>query len=651
MRIVRYLFTIVRFATRVSPWVFIVLFLAVFGTILEFIALSDLVPLTQAINHSHMSIISQYWNRLLEGLGVNPDVKTWFSLFLALMLLRIVMQFGFSVLASRVARDVTTNLSAGSFRRFMTETSLLEIQRHKIGHFIAVAGDEAMRAGQIFLYFSQMLITGLSVLVTIAAMIVFSFKLAAGVAMFVLITGIAILQSTRRVYLLGSVIKNESRIATSTFLDGLNGLRSVRSIGGEQYVVHQYTDQIIKYNHTLFRVDFTTHAQKSLPVVILLSIVLALIVYLSPDRIMQFDIASLLAAMILLIRFFPSAGAFLNNGMKLLADLRAAHDVVSVATAPLAQGASGRPCGAPVREIELSDVHYRYEGSAAEVLDGISFRFKAGSSYAICGPSGSGKSTLVDLILALIPNAGIDIRVNGAPLSELDARDYRKKVILVEQQSRIFNDTVRNNIVFGLTASEEEIRTAVRLAAFDQVLSALPNGLETMLDYQGTNLSGGQRQRLGIARALLRNPDVLVLDESVSALDAPTRNAVLSNILAHFRDRIVIVVTHDSVVISQMQHTLMLRAPPQASGSASGSDRPRSRRPRIRVRLVPHRRHHGRVSSRWTPVSGESSSGNCPPSALPAWPAPRTRRRRAARRFPAPSGLSRRRSAAHRSHR
>jgi len=120
-----------------------------------------------------------------------------------------------------------------------------------------------------------------------------------------------------------------------------------------------------------------------------------------------------------------------------------------------------------------------------------------------------------------------------------------------------------------LTASEQDIRTAVRLAAFDQVLSGLPNGLETMLDYQGTNLSGGQKQRLGIARALLRNPDVLVLDESVSALDAPTRNAVLGNILEHFRDKIVIVVTHDPTVISRMQNTLVLRPPPQASGSVS----------------------------------------------------------------------------------
>jgi len=101
----------------------------------------------------------------------------------------------------------------------------------------------------------------------------------------------------------------------------------------------------------------------------------------------------------------------------------------------------------------------------------------------------------------------------------------------------------------------------------------MPNGLETMLDYQGANLSGGQRQRLGIARALLRNPDVIVLDESTSALDAPTRDLVIGNILRHFSDRIAIVVTHDSAVISRMQHSLFLR--PLTPTAARPDDRRR----------------------------------------------------------------------------
>jgi ABC-type bacteriocin/lantibiotic exporter with double-glycine peptidase domain len=154
--------------------------------------------------------------------------------------------------------------------------------------------------------------------------------------------------------------------------------------------------------------------------------------------------------------------------------------------------------------------------------------------------------------------------------------DFRKRVVLVEQQSRIFNDTVRNNIVFGLEAPASRLREALELSGFDQVLSQMPDGLETMLDYQGTNLSGGQRQRLGIARALLRNPDVLVLDESTSALDGATRDVILSNILRHFRNGIVIVVTHDPFVMAKMDQTLILKAharPGDASDDQGDADR------------------------------------------------------------------------------
>jgi ABC-type multidrug transport system fused ATPase/permease subunit len=570
MRIARYLREVIAYSIRSSRWVYVVLFFALFGTILEFAALSVLVPLTQYINHSRMSVIAHYWNDLLAAAGVLPNAKTWFELFLGLIFLRVALQFAYSTLVSSISRDVTSSLASGAFGKFVVETSLLEIQRQKIGHFIAIAGDEASRAGQIFLYFSQLLVALLSVLVTIAAMLVFSLKLAVGVALFVALTGVAILHSTRQVFRLGSVMKAECRVATSTFLDALNSLRSVRSIGGEKYVVRQYSDQVKKYHRTLFKVDFTGHSQKSLPLIILLLLIFAVILVLSAESILHFDLASTLAAMILLMRFFPSAGACLSNGMKLLADLRAAHDVVAVATAPPLQASGGRrPFNEPIRKIELLDLGFRYEGGTAPVLDGLSYTFKAGSSYAICGPSGSGKSTLVDLILGLIPNNAANIRVNDIPLVEINPQDFRKRVVLVEQQSRIFNDTARNNIVFGLQATESVLREALQLSGFDQVLSAMPNGLETVIDYQGTNLSGGQRQRLGIARALLRNPDVLVLDESTSALDAPTRDAVLANILRHFKDRIVIVVTHDPIVMSQMQHTLFLQARVPNVGSAS----------------------------------------------------------------------------------
>jgi ABC-type multidrug transport system fused ATPase/permease subunit len=575
MHALRYLLVVIEFSTRVTRWVYTALALALTGTLLEFVGMTVLVPLTQEINHSHLSVVSVAWRRAVLAVGIQPDVKVWFEVFLGLILVRVVFQFVYSVLAARVSREMTASLSSGAFARFIGETPLLDIQKHQIGHFIAIAGDEANRAGQIFLYFSQLLIALFSVLVTIAAMLVFSPVFAAGVAVFVVVTGVTILRSTRRVYRLGPVIKAESRVATSTFLDGLNGLRSVRSIGGEKYVVNQYTREMARYQHTLFRIDLTTNAQKSLPLILLLIALLGGILAVSPASIAHLDLPSTLAAMVLLIRFFPAAGAVLNYGMKMVADLRASHDVVAVASAPPLHEERRAQLRGPVREIRLRGLTFAYEGAAAPVLDGLEFTFRAGRSYAITGESGSGKSTLVDLLLGLIPSPPGQVLVDDTSLSDVSLAHYRKRVVLVEQQSRLFNDTFRNNIVFGLEATEAEVDAVVRLAALEPVVRGFPAQFDTVIDYQGTNLSGGQRQRLGIARALLRRPDVLILDESTSALDGPTRDLVLTNILAAFADKIVIVVSHDPAVIARMQEVLELRPPAaRTTEGAAAAERP-----------------------------------------------------------------------------
>lgn len=553
------------YSANTTALTYVVLLLAMVGTVLEFAALSVLIPLSRQINHSRSSAVSQVWETALRLFHIKPSVLIWLTLFLVLLLIRVVLQFAYSSLTSLVARNVTASLSTGAFKRFIGQTPLLEIQREQIGHFIAIAGDEANRAGQIFLYFSQLIVALLSVAVTIAAMLIFSALLAAAVGVFIFLTGLAISQSTRKIFRLGLVVKNESRIATSTFLDGLNGLRSIRSIGGESYVVGQYAEQILSYNRTLFRVDYLGHAQKSLPLIILLALVLAALLIAPANSMRGLNLAAALASMVLLMRFFPSAGACLSNGMKLIADLRASNDVIDVArptARPVFQ--AQKALKATIQSIELSNLSFKYQDSAKPVLAGLNYKFVAGNNYAICGPSGSGKSTLVDLLLGLIPCGEGEIKVNGIPQEAIDPEDFRKRAVLVEQQSRIFNDTVRNNIVFGLSVSDDALKEAIRLAEFDQVVENLPLGLDTVIDYQGSNLSGGQKQRLGIARAILRKPEVLILDESTSALDAATRDVVLENILGHFGAGIVVVVTHDPAIIGRLQNKLTLNNPEQS---------------------------------------------------------------------------------------
>jgi ABC-type multidrug transport system fused ATPase/permease subunit len=181
---------------------------------------------------------------------------------------------------------------------------------------------------------------------------------------------------------------------------------------------------------------------------------------------------------------------------------------------------------------------------------------RKGKSCAIVGASGSGKSTFLDLLLGFHTPARGDILVNGVSLTKLELSDLRGKVVLVSQDAAIFNDTVANNLRLGLDVSPDEMERACRIAGIDEFVAGLPDGYDTLLNYKGSNFSGGQKQRIGIARAVLRRPDVLLLDESTSALDVETRERVVDNLLEEFRNRILVFVTHDESIASKVDEVL-----------------------------------------------------------------------------------------------
>jgi ABC-type bacteriocin/lantibiotic exporter with double-glycine peptidase domain len=200
-----------------------------------------------------------------------------------------------------------------------------------------------------------------------------------------------------------------------------------------------------------------------------------------------------------------------------------------------------------------------YYTSDNPILQNISLSFERGSVYAIVGESGAGKSTLLDILLRFQEPVAGGVLLNNIPLKELNIHKLRKDVVMLGQETMIFNDTVRNNITFGLNADDEDIRAASRIACVENVIEAMSAGYDTILQYRGTNLSGGQRQRIGIARALVRKPDVLILDESMSALDPATKETIIENILAEYRNKIVIFVSHDPAIREKVDVVIELR--------------------------------------------------------------------------------------------
>ena len=175
-------------------------------------------------------------------------------------------------------------------------------------------------------------------------------------------------------------------------------------------------------------------------------------------------------------------------------------------------------------EISFEHVSFQYqEGAEEQVLSDISFHIAPGQTVGIIGPTGSAKSTLVQLIPRLYDATQGVVRVDGRPVQEYPLRHLRDAIAMVLQKNTLFSGTVRDNLRWGKEdASQEEIEQACRIACVDEFIDRLENGYDTDLGQGGVNVSGGQKQRLCIARAILKKPKVLILDDSTSAVDTAT---------------------------------------------------------------------------------------------------------------------------------
>ena len=220
--------------------------------------------------------------------------------------------------------------------------------------------------------------------------------------------------------------------------------------------------------------------------------------------------------------------------------------------------ANAVPLTALREEIRYQDVKFAYEPDRP-VLDGVSFSAKPGSITAIIGPTGSGKSTLSALLLRLFDPDGGAITIDGKDLRDYQLRSVREGVAIALQENVLFAMSVRDNIRYAApSASDERIRAAVRVAAMGDYLAGLPNGLDTVLSDRGGKLSTGQRQRLSIARAVVRDTPILVLDEPTAALDAATEHEVMQNLAQWGEGRAIFLITHRISTIRRADNILYL---------------------------------------------------------------------------------------------
>ncbi len=357
-------------------------------------------------------------------------------------------------------------------------------------------------------------------------------------------------------------IQEKMADVTSTVQEAISGIRVVKAFGMEDYERRRFYRNTAEFYRATIRMELLSVLASPLTEYLgVIGVVVVLWVggrqvllngSVSADWFLIF-LAAILSTMQPL-RKVSRANSDLQMGLAAATRIFEVLDTVPrIATAPGATDLERFERG-----IVYEDVSFSYD-TGDEVLTSIDLEIDRGEVVAVVGPSGAGKSTLLDLLPRFYDPTEGRVSVDGCDVREVDVASLRRLMGIVTQETILFNDTVRNNIAYGLEgALDEEIETAARAANAHDFISAMPHGYDTEIGERGAMVSGGERQRIAIARAILKNPPILIFDEATSSLDTESERLVQEAIEHLFKGRTVLLIAHRLSTIRNADRILVL---------------------------------------------------------------------------------------------
>lgn len=351
----------------------------------------------------------------------------------------------------------------------------------------------------------------------------------------------------RRLTAEAKTLRERSSDLGSFLIESLLAMRLIVATGNEHREAEQFRRRNSLFLESLLSMQMMAFLASALPGAVLT--ISTAIVFLYGGKLVidsQLTLGGLVAFMAYHLRLLGPVQVMLGTYTNLLTGGVALGRVFEIMDVPIEvrERPAATVCTSLGGPIAFERVRFRFS-SDAPVLEDVSFQIPAGTLCAMVGRSGSGKSTLADLLLRFYdPDAG-SITIDGLDLRDLCLRDLRREIALVEQTPFLFRATVRENVAYGRPAATlGEIRAAARAAAIDDFIQSLPLGYDTIVGERGCTISAGERQRIALARAVLRNPSILVLDEPTSALDPSAEAAIAGALTGTLRGRTIFLITH-----------------------------------------------------------------------------------------------------------
>jgi ATP-binding cassette subfamily B protein len=486
----------------------------------------------------------------------------WFALaMLGLTLVKGLFQFWMRVLIIGISRDLEFELRQKLFAHLMTLDGAF-YSRYRTGDLMARATNDLnavrMMMGPGIMYWTE---TSLTLILVVGVMLWVDWKLTLLALTPAPLVSAAVVYFGRRIHSRYEVIQELFSDISSRVQEGLAGIRVVRAYTQENAELERFEALNRDYIRQNMRLALTSGL--FWPVLeALMAVSFLIVLWVGGQRLLSGEIT---LGTFLMFNVYMGMLAWpmiamgwvvnlMQRGTASLKRLQSLFDERPRIAAP----AWPVSLPAPFRgEIEFQGVSVRHD--EIETLHRIDLRIPAGATVAIVGHTGSGKTTLVNLIPRLLDPAEGVVLADGVDVKELDPAELRRQIAFVPQETFLFSATLGENIAFGVeSATPNEIRRAAERAGLGPDLDSFPAGLDTVVGERGITLSGGQKQRTAIARALLRDPAVLILDDALSSVDTVTEESILTQLAGIMRGRTTILISHRVSTVRAADRILVL---------------------------------------------------------------------------------------------
>ncbi len=342
------------------------------------------------------------------------------------------------------------------------------------------------------------------------------------------------------------VLQTQQSLISSSVQDTFAGIRVIKSFNTENFVMNQYEKNSDQYENKALSLAQTQAAFGPLMIVIV-GLSNLIILYLGGQKYMDGTlsigvIGQFFMYLNMLIWPFTSLGWVTMIVQRAEASMARINEFLDAKSEIVNNTNENTPIKG---EIEFRNVTYIYENTGIKALDNVSFKIKQGDTLAIIGKTGSGKSTIALLMARMIQPTSGEIFIDGQPIESFNLNSLRNSIGFVPQESFLFSDSIKNNILFGTNSYDENlaIKYAQKAVVHDNIIN-FKEGYETVVGERGVTLSGGQKQRISIARALVKEPNILVFDDSLSAVDTETEEMILNNLTSEITSKTCIIITH-----------------------------------------------------------------------------------------------------------